>query len=76
MLQNSSRLTFFTNMLLSLQTRPLTITFFHVNTRYRIPKGQSKMDNPEKLATQVTQVEEKQNTIYVSITMRKQTQIT
>jgi len=51
---NSFRLTFFTNMLLSLQTRPLTITFFHVNKRYRIPKGQSKMDNPEKLATQVT----------------------
>ena len=76
MLQNSSRLTFFTNMLLSLQTRPLTITFFHVNKRHRIPKGQSKMDNPGKLATQITQDEEKQNTICVSITIRKQTQIT
>jgi hypothetical protein len=34
------------------------------------------MDNPEKLATQITQDEEKQNTIFVSITIRKQTQIT
>ena len=34
------------------------------------------MDNPEKLATQITQDEEKQNTICVSITIRKQTQIT
>ena len=31
------------------------------NKRQRIPKGQSKMDNPEKLATQGTQDEEKQN---------------
>ena len=31
-----------------------------VNKRQRIQKGQSKMDNPEKLATQDTQVKEKQ----------------
>ena len=31
------------------------------NKRQRIPKGQSKMDNPEKLPTQGTQDEEKQN---------------
>jgi hypothetical protein len=31
-----------------------------INKRYIIPKGQSKMDNPEKLATLVTQDEEKQ----------------
>ena len=30
------------------------------NKRQRIPKGQSKMDNPEKLATQITEDEEKQ----------------
>ena len=30
-----------------------------VNKRQRIPKGQSKMDNPEKLATQGTQDEDK-----------------
>ena len=30
-------------------------------TGRRIPKGQSKMDNPEKLATQATQDEEKNN---------------
>jgi hypothetical protein len=30
----------------------------------RIPKGQSKMDNPEKLATYGTQDEEKQNRQY------------
>ena len=29
--------------------------------RQRIPKGQSKMDNPKKLATYGTQDEEKQN---------------
>ena len=42
-------------------------------------EGQSKMDNPEKLATYGTQDEEKQNknTQYVlDITIRKQTQIT
>ena len=51
-----------------------------VNKRQRIPKGQSKMDNPENLATQGTQDEDKQNkntTQYVlDITIRKQTQIT
>ena len=31
------------------------------NKRCRIPKGQSKKDNPEKLATQSTQDEEKQS---------------
>ena len=36
--------------------------FFSVgNKRQRIPKGQSKKDNPEKLATQGTQDEEKHN---------------
>ncbi len=30
------------------------------NKRQRIPKGKSKMDNPEKLATQGTQDDEKQ----------------
>ena len=33
----------------------------NTNKRYRIPKEQSKMDNPHKLATQGTQDEEKQN---------------
>ena len=46
----------------------------------RIQEGQSKMDNPEKLATQSTQDEDKHNkstTQYVFDTnMRKQTQIT
>jgi hypothetical protein len=46
---------------------------------YRILKGQSKMDNPEKLATQGTQNKEKQNkntSQYVlDTTIRKQTQI-
>ena len=32
-----------------------------VNKHQRTPKGQSKMDNPEKLATYGTQGEEKQN---------------
>ena len=31
------------------------------NKHKRIPKGQSKMDNPEKLATEGTQDEEKHN---------------
>ena len=30
--------------------------------RQRIPKGQSRKDNPEKLATQGTKDEDKQNT--------------
>ena len=49
------------------------------NKRQRMLKGQSKMDNPEILATWGTQDEEKQNkntTQYVlETTMRKQTQI-
>jgi hypothetical protein len=48
------------------------------NKRWRITKGQSKINIPEKLATQVTQDEKKtQNTTqYVfDTTMRKQTQI-
>ena len=45
-----------------------------VNERQRIPKGQSKMDNPEKMATQVTQYEGEKTTQYVlDTTMRKQT---
>ena len=32
-----------------------------LNKRQRTPKGQSKKDNPEKLETQGTQDEEKQN---------------
>ena len=42
-------------------------SFNLVNKRQRIPKGQSKMDNPEKLATQSTKDEEKlnKNTIFV-----------
>ena len=35
------------------------------NKRQRIPEGQTKMDNLEKLATQCTQDEEKHNTICV-----------
>ena len=35
-------------------------TRHRTNKCQRIPKGQSKMDNPEKLATQGTQDEEKQ----------------
>ena len=43
-----------------------------------MPKGESKMDNPEKLATYGTQDEAKQNkTQYLlDTTIRKQTQIT
>ena len=33
----------------------------NTNKRQRIPKGQSKKANPEKLTTQGTQDEEKQN---------------
>ena len=45
--------------------------------RQRIPKGQSKMDNSEKLATQGTQYEEKNTTQHVlDTTIGKQTQTT
>ena len=53
--------------------------FNYVNKRQRIPKGQSKMDNPDKLATQATQDKDKQNkntTQYVLDTLIcKQTKI-
>ena len=47
----------------------------------RITKGQSTMDNPNKLVTLGTQVEEKQNKdtkqcVVLDTTIRKQTQIT
>ena len=35
--------------------------YVKINKRWRTPKGQSKMDNPEKLATLGIQDEEKQN---------------
>ena len=38
-----------------------TFTPLIINKHQRIPKGQSKMDNPEKLATHGTQDEEKQH---------------
>ena len=51
-----------------------------INKRKRTPKGPSKKENPEKLATQSSQDEEKQNkntTQYVmDTTIRKQTQST
>ena len=34
-----------------------------IHKRQRTPKGQSKMENPEKLATQGTQDQDKHNTI-------------
>ena len=50
-----------------------------INKRQRISMGQSQMDNPEKLATQGAQDDEKQKkntTQYaLDITVRKQTQI-
>ena len=50
-----------------------------MNKHQRIPKGQSKMDNPEKLTTRGTQDEEKQNKnttqCVLETTIRKQTQI-
>ena len=51
-----------------------------LDKRWRIPKGQSNKDNPEKPALQGTQDEEKQHkntTQYVlDTTIRKQTHIT
>ena len=51
-----------------------------LSKRQRTPKGKSTMDNPEKLATQGTQDDEKQNkttTQYaLDTTIRKHTQIT
>ena len=43
------------------------LSLLNINKRQRIPKGQSKMDNPEKLAIQDTHDEEKQkhNSIFV-----------
>ena len=51
------------------------------NKRQRIPKGQSKMDNPENLASQGTQEEEEKNKAktqhnMLDITIHKQIQIT
>ena len=58
----------------------IACSFLHtVDTRQRIPKEQSKNYNPEKLAIQGTQDEEKENkntTQYVlDTTMHKQRQI-
>ena len=54
---------------LCLRTHPLTnleITRkLMSNERQRIPKGQSQMDNPEKLTTNCTQDKLKHNTICV-----------
>ena len=50
----------------------------HMNTlnkRQRIPKGQSKMDNPEKLPTQSKKNKNKKQNV-LDTTIYKQTQIT
>ena len=51
-----------------------------INKRLRIPKGQSKMDNPEKLTIQGTQDEEKRNKntrqYVLDTTIYKETQLT
>jgi hypothetical protein len=70
-------------MLKLIRHYPQEMSYFHfclacfVNKRLRIPKGQSKMDNPEKVATWGTTHEEKQSkytTQYVlDAAMRKQT---
>ena len=58
----------------------LTFSPKRLNKRSRIQKAQSKVDNPEKLATQGTQDEDKQNKNttrnVLDTTMRKQAQIT
>ena len=48
----------------------------YLNKRYKISKGQSKMDNPEKLATHSTQYEENTTQYVLDTTIRKQTQTT
>ena len=64
----------------SRETGNIGYTRHRTNKCQRIAKGQSKMDNPEKLATQGTQDEDKQNnntTQYLlDTTIRKQAQIT
>ena len=48
-----------------------------VGKSMRIPKGQSKMDNPEKLTAQDEEKKRKNTTQYVlDITVHKQAQIT
>ena len=58
----------------------MIIPVLYINVREHRSKWQSKLDNPEKLATYCTQDEEKQSkntTQYVlDATIRKQTQIT
>ena len=46
----------------NIETSPMSGSCRSVlNKRQRTPKGQSKMDNPEKMATQGIQDEDKQN---------------
>ena len=56
------------NLFCNKSVRPVVweaIAFYSIveNKRKRIPQGQSKMDNPEKLATYGTQDEERRNII-------------
>ena len=64
----------------SFVTKGKTMSCCMIYKRQRISQGQSQMNNPEKLARQGTQDEEKQNrntTQYVSdTTISKQAQIT
>ena len=68
------------NTFLQLPVFPADMINVTINTRQRIPQEQSKMDNPDKLATQGTKDEDKQHkntTEYVlDTTLRIQTQIT
>ena len=51
---------------------------YDLNKRQKIPNGQSKMDNPDKLARYGTQDTQSKNTtqFVLNNTIRKQTQIT
>ena len=57
-----------------------TSSITRTNKRYRTSKGQSQIDNPQKMATYGTQDEGKQNKNTTQsvphTTMRKQTQVT
>ena len=66
-LQGNTCLCLYILVWISYSRPPLYHWQYYINKRQRIPKGQSKKDNPEKMAKQGTQDEEKQkhNTICI-----------
>jgi translation initiation factor IF-2 len=74
---SKGNLTFVFSIAFKIQKKNVVLVYI-INKRLRIPKWQSKLDNPDKLATQVHTTKQNKNTTHYMLgtTIRNHTQIT